>query len=79
MHPIRRTAPARPGVLVRADVDERRRVAVVRRLEHDHVAAAGVRARQSERELVRLARGVQDVADVERVGKRREQPLRVLA
>ena len=68
VHPVRRAAAAGPVVLVRADVDERRRVAVIRRLEHDHVAIARVRARQPERQLVRLARRVHEVADVERGG-----------
>ena len=39
--------------------------------------APGVRARESQRELVRLARRVDEVADLERARHRREQPLRV--
>ena len=78
----RAPTPARPRrrarVLVRTDVDERRRVAVIRRLEHDHVRAARVRARQPQRELVRLARRVHEVADVERRRHRRQQSLGVL-
>ena len=44
---------------------ERRRVAVIRRLENDHVSRAGVRARQAQRELVRLARRIHEIAHVE--------------
>ena len=40
VHPVGRAATARTGVLVRTDVDERRRVAVIRGLEDDHVACA---------------------------------------
>ena len=61
-------APCPPGPLnlYGTDVDQRGRVAVIRRIEHDDVARAGVGARQAERELVGLAPGVDEIADRER-------------
>jgi hypothetical protein len=78
VHPVGGAGAARAGVLVGADVDERVRVPVVRRLEHDRVAAPGVRARQPERQLVRLARRVEEVAHLERRRERGREPRRVL-
>ena len=76
MHPIRRARAARARVLVRADVDERGGVAVIRRLEHDHVAPPRERARHPQRQLVRLARGVDEVAHLERRRQRRRASVR---
>ena len=50
---------------------------MVRRLEHDHVLRARVRAREPQRELVRLARRVEQIADAERIGERGGEPLGV--
>ena len=54
--------------LVRADVDQRRQVAVVGVVEHQHVAATGVGAGEAQREVVRLAPGVRQEDDRQRVG-----------
>ena len=75
VHPIGRARAARTSMLVRADVDERRRVAVIRRLEHDHVRAPGVRTRESQRQLVRLAGRSSRKSTPERRGQRRSQAL----
>ena len=64
VHPVRRALAARARVLVRTDVDERRRVAVVRRLEHDHVALpVYARASRSASSFASLAE-FDEVADV---------------
>ena len=73
----RRPVAARSLELVRAHVHERRGVAVVGVLEHDHVVAAGRRAREPQRELVRLAARVDEVADAERLRQQPRQPPRV--
>ena len=63
----RRPCPAPPGPveLVRADLDEPLGVAVVRHVDGRDVRPAGRGSRQAERELVRLAAGVDEEADLE--------------
>ena len=73
----RRPPSAGPVELVRADVHAGTRVAVVGPV-HDHdVRPSGTGARQPQRQLVRLASRVHEVADLERLRQRRGQALRV--
>ncbi len=64
-----RFAAAASGAIkfVRADVDERGGVAVVGVFEDDHVFAAGVCAGQAQREFVRFAAGIHEIADAQRL------------
>ena len=78
MHPIRRAGAARTVVLVRTDIDQRRGVAVVGRIHHDQVALARVRARKSQRQLVRFAARGSEVADTQCVRHQRRQRFGVL-
>ena len=64
--------------LVRADVDEARRVAVVAALEDGHVAPAGRGPGHPQRQLVGLAPGVHEMDDLEARRQRRDQPVGVL-
>ena len=77
MDPGRPSAPTRPVVLVRADVDQRLGVAVVAVLQADEVGRAGRGADQPQRELVGLAAGVHEEADVEPVREGRDDALGV--
>jgi hypothetical protein len=70
MHPLGRASAAGAVVFVRADVDQAGGMPVIGGVEHDHVALAGVRARQPQRQLVRLAGGVDEEAHAQR---RRQQ------
>ena len=65
-----------PVELVRTDVYERRRVAVIGGVQHDDITAPGVCPRQSQRQLVGLAARIHEVAHPERRRQRRDQPLR---
>src|SRR4029077_15257632 len=62
--------------LVRADLDQRCRIPVIRGIEDDQVALARVRAREAQRQLVRLAAGVDEVADPQRLRRGPPQPFR---
>ena len=55
MYPRRRALAAWSIMLVRTDIDERRRISVIRVFEHDHVARFRVRACEANREFVCLA------------------------
>ena len=67
---VRRCAPSALAVeLVRADLDEGRQVAVVRAVQNDGAHPSGVRPREAERQVVRFAPGVDEEADLERVGE----------
>ena len=76
VYPLRRASAAWPVELVRTDLDQRRRVPVIRSVEHDHIAGSCMRAREPQRQLVGLAAGVDEVADGQRLRQRRAQPLR---
>ncbi len=69
--------PAGTAELVRTDIDQRRRVAMVRALEDDHVGAPGSCSRQAQRQVVGLRAGVDQVADRQRFGERRREPVGV--
>src|SRR5580700_2786528 len=66
VNPRFRAAASGTIKFVRADVDERRGVTVVGVFKDHHVFAAGVSAGQAQGELVRLAAGVHEIADIER-------------
>ena len=51
---------------------------VVGVVEHDHVAAAGVRVGEPQREIVGLRAAVDEEAHVQRVRERRREPARVV-
>ncbi len=76
VHPRPGALSARAVELVRADVDERGRVSVIRAVHDNHVAPARVCARQAQRQLVRLAAGAHEIADAERIRQRRDEALR---
>ena len=79
VHPVRRAGAARARVLVRADVDERRRVAVIRGLEDDHVArAACTRAPAAAPARSPRSPSSRRSRPSSGAGKRRRQPLGVL-
>ncbi len=63
VNPTLLPTPAGTIELVRADIDERGGVAVVRVFENDEVFAAGVRAREAESELIGFAAGIQEITD----------------
>src|SRR5579884_846406 len=74
MHPRLSSASSRPVEFVRADVDQRVRVPMVGMLQNDHVLALRMRARQPQRQLVRLASRIQEVADPQRLRQQPRQP-----
>ena len=73
VHPVRRAEAAGPAVLVRADVDERRRVAVIRGVHHDEVALPRVGTREAKRQLVGFAARRREEAHLERRWEARGQ------
>ena len=77
VHPLLAPPPARPVELVGAHVHERRGVAVVGVLEHDHVLAAGPGAGEPQRQLVGLAARGDEVADPQGLGEEAGEPLGV--
>ena len=71
-----RRAPLTPATveLVRRQIDQRRQVAVVGVVEHEHVATAGVGAREAQGQVVRLAAGVREEHHRQRIRQRVSQP-----
>ena len=61
VHPVGRTLPSRTGVFVRADVDQCRGVAMIRRLHDDQIALARVGTREPQSQFIGLAAGCRAV------------------
>src|SRR6185436_2344644 len=72
---VGRALAAGPAELVRAHLDEPLGVAVVRAVDGGDIPPAGRGSCQAERQLVRLAPGVDEVADFEMVRQERGQPV----
>ena len=74
----RRAAATGTVELIGADIDQRLRVPVVRVVDDDHVLRIRVRAGETQREIVRLAARVHEIAHGQRIGQRGRQPFGVL-
>ena len=72
-----RTRAAGSVELVRADVDERRGVSVIRSFDHDGIGVSGRDARHAERQVVCFAPRAHQVAHAEGIGQRAGESLRV--
>ena len=74
MYPRFLAAASRPVKFVRADVDERARMPVIGMVQHHNVFAPGMRTRQAQRQFIRLAPGIDEVADAQRRRQQLRQP-----
>src|SRR5215213_5298112 len=73
MHPRGRAFTTSSMMLVRTQIDERGRISVISVLEHDHVPRFRMRACKTNREFVRLAAGVHEETDTQRLRQRRRE------
>ncbi len=72
------SGPAGPIEFVRADIDQRIRMAVICMFQHNYIFTSRVRARQSQRQFVRLAARVHEKTNLQRLWHQCRQPLSVL-
>src|SRR3984957_3964127 len=64
--PRRLPPAARTVELVRADVDHRVRVSMIGGVEHDEIDRSGMGSRETQRQLIGLAAGIDEIADAQR-------------
>jgi hypothetical protein len=77
LHMLRPPRAARSIELVRAQLDQRRGVSMVRAIDDDDIARVRVRPRQPQRQLVRLAARADEETHAQRFRQRCSQPLSV--